>query len=81
MGNPIKRKKLRKIEASKKLKELEQKLPNALVFTEEKKAVKEVLKEQVKEEVELVEVKEEVPVVEVKEEEKTSKKKKSLQDN
>lgn len=84
MGNPNKRKKLRKLEALKLQKdinvkiveEVKPKLPNALVELEVKEDVveeQEVLQEEVKEEVE--EKNEKV------EEQKNSKKKKYLQEN
>ena len=92
MGNPIKRKKLRRMEAflaSQKQENVKQELPNGLVFVEEKKEAvvelpkQELVEEEVKQEVTVEEVKEElVAVEELKEEvkeEKPGKKKKSLQ--
>ena len=73
MGNPLKRKQIRRIESDKKFESAKQELPNGLVFLEAKEEVKvepvvvEVIKEEVK--------KEEIIV----EEEKPGKKKKSLQ--
>lgn len=80
MGNAIKRKKLRRMEAfnaqkNETVKQDKVELPNALVDLEVKKEVT-IVKEEVKEE-----IVEEVSVEEKTEEQKNSKKKKSLQEN